>query len=126
MNKLRGRPFQPGNQFGRGRPKGSPNRVRPGDDLLEKSATDLMGECIRQALEEGDRSALRLCVERISPTRRGAPLLIKLPRMRSMQDAKRAAEKVTRAFQRGQCTPHEATEVMRFLTIPPKCRNFTG
>jgi hypothetical protein len=52
-----------------GRPKGSRNRPRPGEDLLGRFAPHLMSECIRRALKEGDRAALRLCVERVSPTR---------------------------------------------------------
>ena len=112
MDKPRGRPFQPGNQ---GRPKGSRNRPKPGDDLLDQFEPHLMGECIRRALKEGDRTALRLCVERINPTRRGAPLSFRLPVIRSAQDAERAVEKVTQALHRGQCTPAEATEVMKFL-----------
>jgi hypothetical protein len=36
MDKPRGRPFEPGNQFGRGRRKGSRNRPKCGDDLLDK------------------------------------------------------------------------------------------
>ncbi|HEY6341743.1 MAG TPA: hypothetical protein VIY49_09645 [Bryobacteraceae bacterium] len=115
MNKPRGRSFQPGNQLGQGRPKGSRNRPRPGDDLLDQFAPHVMGECIRRALKEGDRTALRLCVERVSPTRRGAPLSFKLPAIRSAEDAERAVAKVAQALHRGQCTPAEATEVMKFL-----------
>ena len=115
MNKPRGRPFQPGHQLSQGRPKGSRNRGKPGDDLLDQFAPHLMGECIRRALKEGDRTALRLCVERVSPTRRGAALSFGLPTIRSAQDAERAAAKVTQALHRGQCTPAEATEVMKFL-----------
>jgi hypothetical protein len=115
MSKPRGRPFEAGNEIGRGRPKGSPNRPKPSDDLLEKFAPHLVSECIRRALKEGDRTALRLCVDRVSPARRGAPLSFKLPTIRSARDAERAAEKVTEALHRGQCTPAEATEVMRFL-----------
>jgi hypothetical protein len=115
MNKPRGRPFAPGNQFGRGRPKGARNRPKPGDDLLDQFEPHLMGECIRRALKEGDRTALRLCVERINPARRGAPLSFRLPSIRSAQDALRAVEKVTQALHGGQCTPAEATEVMKFL-----------
>ena len=60
-----------------------------------------MGECIRRALEEGDRTALRLCVERVSPTRRGAALSAKFPAIRSAEDAERAVEEVTQALHRG-------------------------
>jgi hypothetical protein len=49
------------------------------------------------------------------PARRGVPLLFNLPTIRSAQDAERAAGRVTQALHRGQCTPAEATEVMRFL-----------
>jgi hypothetical protein len=115
MIKPRGRPFEPGNKYGRGRPKGSRNRPKTGDELLDKFEPHLMSECIRRALKEGDRTALRLCVERINPTRRGVPLLFKLPTIRSARDAERAAEKVAQALQRGECTPPEAIEVMRFL-----------
>jgi hypothetical protein len=115
MNKPRGRPFQPGHQLSQGRPKGSRNRPRPGDELWEKFAPHLVSECIRRALKEGDRTALRMCVDRVSPTRRGTPLSFKLPTIRSARDAERAAEKVTEAVHRGQCTPAEATEVMKFL-----------
>jgi hypothetical protein len=115
MNEPQRRGFQPGNQFGRGRPKGSRNRPKPGEGLLDKYAEHVMGECLRRALKEGDRTALRLCVERVSPGRRGVPLSFKLPTIRSVQDAVHAVDKVTQALQRGECTPHEATEVMRFL-----------
>jgi hypothetical protein len=74
-----------------------------------------MGECLRRALKEGDRTALRLCVERVSPARWGTALSFKLPAIRSAEDAERAVEKVTQALQRGQCTPSAATEVMKFL-----------
>jgi hypothetical protein len=69
MNKPRGRPFEPGNEFGRGRPKGSRSRPKAGDELLDRFEPHLMGECIRRALKEDDRTALRLCVERINLTR---------------------------------------------------------
>lgn len=120
MDKIRGRPFEAGNQFGQGRPKGSRNRPKPGDDLWEKFGPHLVSECIRRALTEGDRTALRLCVDRVSPARQGAPLSFKLPTIRSARDAERAAEKVTEALHRGQCTAPEATEVMRFLQAHSK------
>ena len=115
MDKPRGRPFEAGNQFGQGRPKGSRNRPKPGEDLLGRLAPHLMGGCIRRALKEGDGTAWRVCVERVSPKRRGAPLSFKLPTIRSVHDAERVVTSVTQALRRGQCTPAEATEVMKFL-----------
>jgi hypothetical protein len=115
MNKPRGRPFEPGHTLSQGRPKGSRNRPKPGEEVLDKFGEHVMGECLRRALKEGDRTALRLCVERVSPARRGVALSFKLPAIRSAEDTERAVEKVTQALRRGQCTPAEATEVMKFL-----------
>jgi hypothetical protein len=56
----RGRPFEPGNKFGRGRPKGSRSKktliLR---QILDEFAPVLMHKCVRLALE-GDVSLLRL------------------------------------------------------------------
>jgi hypothetical protein len=57
-------------------------------------------------------AAVRGAHERRPP---GVPLSFKLPTIRSSRDVERAAEKVTEALHRGQCTTAEATEVMRFL-----------
>jgi hypothetical protein len=84
---------------------------KPGDDLLDQFVPHL----IRRALKEGDRTAVRLCVERVRPTRRGVALSFRLPAIPSAEDAERAVEKVTEALHRGQCTPAGATEVMKLL-----------
>jgi hypothetical protein len=66
---------------------------KPGDDLLDQFVPHL----IRRALKEGDRTAVRLCVERVRPTRRGVALSFRLPAIPSAEDAERAVEKVTEA-----------------------------
>ena len=72
MAQVRGRPFEPGNQMGRGRPAGSRNQNRlRAEDLLLEHADALIRKCVVMALQ-GDRVALRLCVERLCPTRRDA------------------------------------------------------
>ena|ERR1041385_1489157 len=72
MNKPRGRPFLPGNKFGRGRPKGSRNREKsPGQHLLDEWTPHLVRKLISMAMQ-GSLSAMRLCMERISPALRGA------------------------------------------------------
>ena len=97
MDKPRGRPFPPGNKFGRGRPKGSRNREKsPSQQLLDEYAPHIMRKCIAQAME-GNASAMRLCMERISPPRRGALVRMKLPPIRTAADVDRAADKVMQA-----------------------------
>ena len=115
MKKARGRPFPPGNTLGRGRPKGSRNKAKsPGQDLLDEYAPHLMRKCIALAMQ-GDRSAMRICMERISPARRGACITMNLPAIRTAQDVDKAAEKVTQAIRRGELTPTEGSTMMNLL-----------
>jgi len=70
MSQVRGRPFQPGNRFGRGRPKGSRNkRSAQAQEILDQYTEPLIKKCVSKALE-GDTRALGLCLERILPSLR--------------------------------------------------------
>jgi hypothetical protein len=63
----RGRPFQPGNTLGRGRPRGSPNKKSL---VLQEMLLDQGEKIIQSAIDrakKGDRTALALCVERLIP-----------------------------------------------------------
>jgi predicted DNA-binding protein (UPF0251 family) len=117
MNKPRGRPFEPGNTAGRGRPKGSRNAPKPpGQELLDEFAPHITRKCISIALQ-GDRVALRLCMERISPARQDACIQMNLPRIKKAEDLEKAAEKVTQNVGRGKITPIEGEKVMNILQI---------
>jgi hypothetical protein len=113
-NKVRGRPFAPGNTLGRGRPKGSRNQTKPGQALLDEYAPHLVGKCIALAMQ-GDRSAMRICMERISPARRGTAITMSLPPIKTAADVDKAAEKVTQAIRRGEITPAEGGIMMNIL-----------
>jgi predicted DNA-binding protein (UPF0251 family) len=115
MSKPRGRPFQPGNTIGRGRPKGSRNKAKaPGQDLLDQYSEPVTRKCISMALQ-GDARALRICMERMSPARQDAFVQLSLPRIRTAQDVEKAAEKVTQAIRRGKITPLEGGKLMSIL-----------
>jgi hypothetical protein len=74
--KTRGRPFKPGNP---GKPPGARHKTTLAvESLLEGEAEKLTRKVIRLALA-GDTTALRLCLERIAPVRRGRPVRIALP-----------------------------------------------
>ncbi len=60
--------------------------------------------------------ALRLCLDRIAPARRDAPIAVSLPRVRSLADAVDAAEVVMDAVGSGEVTPDEGARVMALLT----------
>jgi hypothetical protein len=115
MNKVRGRPFEPGNTLGRGRPKGSRNKSKsPGQDLFDEYAEHLIRKGIALAMA-GDVHALRICMDRVSPTRRDAVVQMILPAIRKAEDLDKAAEKVTQGLRRGKITPVEAGRIMHTL-----------
>lgn len=104
--------------MGRGRPKGSCNKANSaGQDLLDKYTPHLVGKCIERALTEGDRSAMRICMDRVFPARRDAPIRLSLPRIKTAQDLEKAAEKVTQAIGRGRIAPAEGETMMNILDI---------
>jgi hypothetical protein len=115
MDNPRGRPFEAGNTFGRGRPKGSRNREKSEDQrLLEEFAPHLIRKCMALAMK-GDRTALRLCMDRISAPRRDALIKMNFSPIRKARDVNRAAEKVTAAIRRGELTPSEGETMMNIL-----------
>lgn len=111
--KTRGKPFQPGNP---GKPKGARSRVtRAMEELLEGQHVALTQAAIDKALE-GDTVALRLCLDRLAPPRKDAPITIELPRVTSAADAVSASAAVLAAVASGECTPDEGGRVMALLT----------
>ena len=115
MSKPRGRPFEPGNKFGRGRPKGSRNRkVTPAVQLLKQYEPDLTRRLIGMALQ-GNAQALRICMERLVPAPHDACVPITLPKIKSAGDVATAAEQITRGMGRGNLSPSEGEKMMSVL-----------
>jgi len=104
--------FQPGNP---GKPRGSRHRVtRAVEELLEGEAEGLTRAAIEKALA-GDTVALRLCLDRIAPPRKGVPIAIDLPRVRSAEDAVAASAALLEAVTAGEVSPDEAAAVVGLL-----------
>jgi hypothetical protein len=83
--------------------------------LLEGEHEKLTRAAIDKALE-GDVPALRLCLERLAPARRDAPIAFDLPPIRSLEDAAGASAALLDAVAGGDITPDEAGRVMALLT----------
>ncbi len=108
----RGRPFGPGNP---GRPQGARNKATVAvEALLEGEAERLGRKAIDMALA-GDTTALRLCLDRIAPVRRGRPVLLPLPDIVTASDVSAAQAVVVAAMARGEITTDEASDVTRVL-----------
>ena len=104
--------FAPGNP---GKPRGSRHRAtRAVMDLLGGSAHKLTTKALEMALT-GDTTALRLCIERIAPPMRDAPVTFTLPSMTTAADAARAAAAVLASVSEGELTPTEGAHVMALI-----------
>jgi hypothetical protein len=92
MSQVRGRPFQPGNTFGRGRPAGSRNKSTYAlQSMLDQHAEVILKTAARMALQ-GDKSAIRLCIERLLPVRRHSAVIGAGPENANIAPAKMAGK----------------------------------
>lgn len=95
-----------------GRPKGARNKVTQAvEALLEGQQEPLTQAAIDKALE-GDVTALRLCLDRIAPARKDAPVQFDLPEIETAKQAAEVARSILRAVSKGDVTPIEAATVM--------------
>ena len=115
MSQPRGRPFAPGNKFGRGRPRGSRNRVTLAlQEMLGQHAEALVKKCVVMALQ-GDTTALRLCMERLLPPAKHSPVQFKLPAIATVPELAHAQATMLDGLSRGQVTPAEAETINNLL-----------
>lgn len=110
-----GRPFgkgQSGNPAGR--PVGSRNAATEmAQALLDGEADALIRKCVQLALD-GDRSAMKLCLERIVP-RRARSVRLELPEIASAADIFSAMGAIARAAAAGAITPYDGAELARIV-----------
>ena len=83
-------------------------------DLLDGQAEALTQRAVELALA-GDTTALRLCLERLAPPRKDAPVEFSLPPMKTARDAVQAAAAIVQAVAGGELTPLEAAQVMSLI-----------
>ena len=98
-----------------GKPRGTRHKATQAAlALLDGEAEALSRQAVTMALA-GDTTALRLCLERIAPPRRDAPVSFSLPPMRSASDAAKAAGAVLDAVATGDLTPQEGAHIMALV-----------
>ena len=95
-----------------GRPRGARHKITQAiEAMLEGQQESLTQAVIDKALE-GDVTALRLCLDRIAPARKDAPVSFALPEIETAEDAAKAARAILKAIAQGDVTPLEAATVM--------------
>lgn len=98
-----------------GRPRGARHKAtRAALALLDGEAEALTRQAVTMALG-GDATALRLCLERIAPPRKDAPVTFPLPPMQSAADAAKAAGALLEAVAEGELTPTEGAHIMALV-----------
>jgi len=98
-----------------GKPRGTRHKATQAVlELLDGQAQALTQRAVELALD-GDTVALRLCLERLAPPRRDAPVEFTLNPMKIAQDAALAAAAVLQAVAGGELTPLEATQIMGLI-----------
>jgi len=95
-----------------GKPKGTRHKATQAAlALLDGEAEILTRKAVDMALA-GDGTALRLCLERIAPARKDAPVAFDLLRMKTARDAVKAAGAIIEAVAAGDLTPSEGAHIM--------------
>ena len=106
IRKARGRPFQPGNP---GRPPGSKNKTtRILEELAEGQAEQLVQKMLELALA-GDVSCLRMALERLWSPRKGHPVELDIPPLKTSTDVLNGIISLRNAIAEGRLTPDEAS-----------------
>jgi hypothetical protein len=109
------KPGQSGNPAGK--PKGTRNRTTLAvEALLEGEAEALSRKAIELALA-GDTVALRLCLERIAPVRKGRAIALDLGPVKTAQDLADAQTKIIAAMGSGEITTDEATDAAKVVEL---------
>ena len=94
-----------------GRPKGARHKTTLAvEALLEGEAEGLTRKAIDLALG-GDVTALRLCLERIAPARKDAPIKFDMPEMKTAADAAAAVGAILDNVASGHLSPDEARSI---------------
>jgi hypothetical protein len=108
--------FQPG-QSGNpaGRPPGSLNKKTIAlEEVFIERADEVLNQIIDRA-KDGEKTAMRLCMERISAPKRERPVAVELPVIESPADARKAIAVVTTELAEGSLTITEATRLIALI-----------
>jgi hypothetical protein len=115
MSQVRGRPFAHGNKFGRGRPAGSRNKATIAlQELMEESGVAIVSKAKLLALQ-GDRTALRICVDRLLPPMKQRRVRFQLGDISTLDGIATTFAAVLRAMADGKLTPAEAADILAAL-----------
>jgi len=91
-----------------GKPKGTRARVTQLAEKLLEDDRDAIVRAVVAAAKSGDPTAMRLCIERLIPVRKGRPVTFNLPQIETAADVAGALGTIAEAMAAGELTPDEA------------------
>lgn len=104
----RGRPFQTGNRFGKGRPRGSRNKTTiAAMEMIHSYSEPLIRKAISMALQ-GDTAVMKPLLDRIVPVARETPVSVGRVRWATIEDLTKAGESVLARVASGDLLISEA------------------
>jgi Family of unknown function (DUF5681) len=104
----------------KGRPQGSRSKSAVAGEQILESARDSIFLAAVDGAQKGDPTALRLCVERLYPLRKGRPVKFPLPSIKTPGDVVKALADVSAAMADGELSPDEATAIAGVIEISRK------
>jgi hypothetical protein len=100
-----------------GRPRGARNRTTM---LMQNLLADHAEAIGRKAIDlatEGDIAAIRVCMDRLAPARKGEPVDFELPPLDKPADSVAAAATIVAAVAAGDLTPSEAADLAKVVDV---------
>jgi hypothetical protein len=110
-DQTRGRPFQPGNSFGKGRPAGSRNKATLFLEALIEGEGEAVVQVMAQQAKAGNMTAAKALLDRLVPPRKAAPTPTTLAEISAPADLAGALVATFNAMATGDLTPDEAQTV---------------
>ena len=112
--KPRGKPFEPGNRHGQGRPLGSRNKRLLLQEFLEEYGQPVVHRIVKKAAD-GDRTAMKLVMDRLLPVAQEDRMAIELPELRTSSDLTAASAAVIEALAKGEITVEQSRAMAELL-----------
>ena len=100
-----------------GRPRGSRNRATLLMESLLADDAEAIGRKAIEMAKQGDMAAIRLCMDRLAPARKGEPVAFELPPLDKPADSVAAAAEIVAGVAAGELTPSEGADLAKVVDV---------
>jgi hypothetical protein len=111
---MRGKPFEPGNKFGKGRPPGSRNKRTLMMDAIKEHGESIVKQCVVMALK-GNPVAMRICMDPLARDSESSKQKFRLPPGKSIQDLPLAIQQLILGIAEKKISSQDAITIANML-----------